>query len=187
KNIAGLASDKIALMGVGRSYQKTNIFPSFSAFENCRMAAQSRTPRPFSWHRAARDHKDHALLAHQALATVGLEHRAAIDAGTLSHGEQRQLEVAMCIATKPQVLLLDEPLAGMGSDEATRMVGLLQSLRAGHAILLIEHDMDAVFSLADTMTVMVNGTVLESGTPQQIRNSLAVQEAYLGSSETHHE
>ncbi len=187
KNIAGLSSDKISLMGVGRSYQKTNIFPVFTAFENCRMAVQSRTPRPLSWLRAARDHADHVARAHEALATVGLDHRELVDAGELSHGEQRQLEIAMSLATDPQVLLLDEPLAGMGSDEATRMIALLQKLRASHAILLIEHDMDAVFSLADMMTVMVNGTVLESGTPQQIRNSAAVQAAYLGTGETHHD
>ncbi len=187
KNIAGLSSDKISLMGVGRSYQKTNIFPIFTAFENCRMAVQSRSPRPLSWLRAASGHADQVARAHEALATVGLEKRARVDAGVLSHGEQRQLEIAMSLATDPQVLLLDEPLAGMGSDEATRMVALLQKLRATHAILLIEHDMDAVFSLANTMTVMVNGTVLESGTPEQIRNSVAVQEAYLGTGESHHE
>ncbi|MGB8339344.1 MAG: ABC transporter ATP-binding protein [Burkholderiales bacterium] len=186
-NIAGLSSDKISLMGVGRSYQKTNIFPAFTTFENCRLAVQSRSPRPSSWLRAARAHADHVVRTNEALATVGLQHRALIDAGTLSHGEQRQLEIAMSLATDPQVLLLDEPLAGMGIEESSQMVALLKTLRPQHAILLIEHDMDAVFDLADTLTVMVDGKVLESGAPEQIRNSRAVQEAYLGTGETHHE
>ena len=99
----------------------------------------------------------------------------------VSHGEQRQLEIAMSLATRPQVLLLDEPLAGMGAEEAVSMVRLLQQISQTHAVLLVEHDMDAVFALAQTLTVMVNGNILESGTPEQIRNSPQVQRAYLGS------
>jgi len=109
-----------------------------------------------------------------------------VPAATLSHGEQRQLEIAMTLATRPRILLLDEPLAGMGSEESARMVELLQKLKQAHAMLLVEHDMDAVFALADRLTVMVNGSVLESGPPEQIRASAAVQEAYLGTEEAHH-
>jgi branched-chain amino acid transport system ATP-binding protein len=101
-------------------------------------------------------------------------------AGLLSHGQKRQLEIAMCLATAPQVLLLDEPLAGMGAEETDRMLALLQTLKADHAILLVEHDMDAVFRVADRITVMVNGAVIASGTPDEVRNSAEVQAAYLG-------
>ena len=117
---------------------------------------------------------------HVLRAEVGLEHRAQVSAATLSHGEQRQLEIAMTLATGPRILLLDEPLAGMGGEESARMVELLRGLKRAHAVLLVEHDMDAVFALADRLTVMVNGSVLESGFPELIRASAAVQEAYLG-------
>ena len=106
-------------------------------------------------------------------------------AANLSHGEQRQLEIAMTLATRPRILLLDEPLAGMGSEESARMVELLRGLKQAHAVLLVEHDMDAVFAVADRLTVMVNGSVLESGFPELIRASAAVQEAYLGVEESH--
>jgi branched-chain amino acid transport system ATP-binding protein len=118
--------------------------------------------------------------ARAALEATGLGARSGTSAGTLSHGEQRQLEIAMVLATHPDVLLLDEPLAGMGSDEAGRMIELLRRLRPAHATLLVEHDMDAVFTLADVITVMVEGAVLETGPPEQIRASAAVMQAYLG-------
>ena len=121
----------------------------------------------------------------RALAEVGLEDRAQEPAATLSHGEQRQLEIAMTLAASTRILLLDEPLAGMGGEESARMVELLQKLKRAHAMLLVEHDMDAVFALADRLTVMVNGCVLESGAPEQIRASAAVQEAYLGTEDAH--
>jgi branched-chain amino acid transport system ATP-binding protein len=125
--------------------------------------------------------------AEAALEAAGLTHRAQRVAATLSHGEQRQLEIAMCLATQPRVLLLDEPLAGMGPHESQRMVELIKKLTRDHAIMLIEHDMDAVFALAHRLTVMVNGEVLESGTPEQVRSSPAVQAAYLGGEEMLHE
>ena len=121
------------------------------------------------------------------MEAAGLTHRAKRVAATLSHGEQRQLEIAMCLATQPRVLLLDEPLAGMGPHESQRMVELIKKLTADHAIMLIEHDMDAVFALAHRLTVMVNGEVLESGTPEAVRSSPAVQAAYLGGEEMLHE
>ena len=178
--ISGLPAHRIALMGVGRSYQKTNIFAQFSAFENCRLAAQSRTPHPYALFSDAASFGEINHQADAALRNAGLSACAGTEAQALSHGEQRQLEIAMSLATSPEVLLLDEPLAGMGAEESRRMVELLNTLREQRAILLVEHDMDAVFALADVLTVMVNGCVLESGTPAQIRVSAAVQEAYLG-------
>jgi branched-chain amino acid transport system ATP-binding protein len=179
--IAGLPAHRVSALGVGRSYQKTNIFPQFSAFENCRLAAQSRRPHPFALFRDALSFAEVSAQADRVLDMAGLAARAGAPAQGLSHGEQRQLEIAMALAIAPEVLLLDEPLAGMGAEESSRMVELLSGLRADHAILLVEHDMDAVFALADTLTVMVNGRVLESGPPAQIRASAAVQDAYLGS------
>jgi branched-chain amino acid transport system ATP-binding protein len=118
--------------------------------------------------------------AGEALELAGLTQRRDAIAGTISHGEQRQLEIAMTLATGPRVLLLDEPLAGMGHAEAERMVELLQKIKPGHAMMLVEHDMDAVFTLADRLTVMVNGQVIASGTPAEIREDATVQSAYLG-------
>jgi branched-chain amino acid transport system ATP-binding protein len=177
--VTGLPSHRLSQLGVGRSYQKTNVFLPFSAFENCRLAAQSRM---VSWRflRPALRYRSLSEAAERALAQVGLAERAGIRVEALSHGEQRQVEIAMALATGPSVLLLDEPLAGMGSEESARIVELLRRLTPDHAILLVEHDMDAVFALADTLTVMVNGAVLESGPPAQVRASRAVQEAYLG-------
>jgi branched-chain amino acid transport system ATP-binding protein len=177
---AGLPPQRIAQLGVGRSYQRTNVFMSFSAFENCRLAAQSRLPSSMRFVRAASAYREINAAAQRALAMVGLEHLKDRIAGALSHGERRQLEVAMTLATSPRVLLLDEPLAGMGADEAERMVELLRKLGAAHAMLLVEHDMDAVFAIAATLTVMVDGRVLASGTPAEIRANAQVQEAYLG-------
>jgi len=183
EDIAGLTPDRISQRGVGRSYQKTNIFLPFTLFENCRIAAQSRLPSSMRFIRPARAYPEVMREAARALAEVGLAHRAEETAATLSHGEQRQLEIAMTLATRPRILLLDEPLAGMGGEESARMVALLQQLKQAHAMLLVEHDMDAVFALADRLTVMVEGRVLESGTPEAIRASAAVQEAYLGTDE----
>jgi branched-chain amino acid transport system ATP-binding protein len=169
-----------ARAGIGRSYQRTTIFPEFSVHENCRLAAQAATPRPWRvWESAARCAASNAAAA-AALEAAGLSADAERTAGSLSHGGKRQLEIAMCLATQPRVLLLDEPLAGMGAEETARMLALLRSLKAGHAILLVEHDMDAVFRVADRITVMVNGEVIASGEPQAIRSNRDVQVAYLG-------
>lgn len=179
-DITGLSPDHRSRIGIGRSYQKTNIFGDMSAFENCRLAAQSREPRVARVFTDALRHERVCAEARRALESAGLAARGEATACELSHGEQRQLEVAMVLATRPDVLLLDEPLAGMGADEAARMVSLLRDLSPAHAILLVEHDMDAVFALADEITVMVEGRVLESGPPGQIRASAAVRKAYLG-------
>jgi branched-chain amino acid transport system ATP-binding protein len=184
-DITGLPSYRISHLGVGRSYQKTNIFLPFTARENCRLAAQSRLPSSMRFFRPARAYRSLDEAAARALAAAGLEGRGDVSAAALSHGEQRQLEIAMTLATDPEVLLLDEPLAGMGAEESERMVELLRRLRATHSILLVEHDMDAVFSLADRLTVMVNGTVLAGGSPEEIRANPAVQEAYLGTEAAH--
>jgi branched-chain amino acid transport system ATP-binding protein len=169
-----------ARAGIGRSYQRTTIFPEFDVLENCRLAAQAMHPRPWAlWETAARCHVS-LQAAEEALRAAGLEAEAARQAGTLSHGGKRQLEIAMCLATRPRVLLLDEPLAGMGAEETDRMLSLLARLKAGHAVLLVEHDMDAVFRIADRITVMVNGAVIASGAPQTIRTNRDVQVAYLG-------
>ena len=181
--IVNLNPEQRSRLGIGRSYQKTNIFPSFSAGENCRLAAQSRAPHALNWWRDAANYPETLERARHALAVVGLTARANDVALTLSHGEQRQLEIAMCLATEPQLLLLDEPLAGMGADEASNMVELIQRLAETHAILLVEHDMDAVFQLASVLTVMVDGKVLASGLPEEIRANRAVQNAYWGTVE----
>ncbi|HSV45262.1 MAG TPA: ABC transporter ATP-binding protein [Ramlibacter sp.] len=179
-DIAGHKPEKISAAGLGRSYQKTNIFLPFTVWENVRLASQSRDPHPARWLRRAAAFDKINARADQALELAGLAHRARAVAGTISHGEQRQLEIAMTLATEPRVLLLDEPLAGMGTAEAERMVGLLLRLKPKHAILLVEHDMDAVFALADHLTVMVNGQVIASGTPAAVRADAGVQSAYLG-------
>ena len=187
RDIAGCSSDHISRLGIGRSYQKTNIFLPFTVFENCRLAAQSRTPHALRVFHRAGAYAGINRQAEEAMAAAGLTRRAERIAATLSHGEQRQLEIAMCLATQPRVLLLDEPLAGMGPHESQRMVELIKTLTADHAIMLIEHDMDAVFALAHRLTVMVNGEVLESGTPEAVRSSPAVQLAYLGGEELLHD
>jgi branched-chain amino acid transport system ATP-binding protein len=179
-DITGWTPERISRHGLGRSYQKTNIFLPFTVWENVRLAAQSRAPHATRWLRPATAFADTNARAERALELAGLTHRRDMAAGAISHGEQRQLEVAMTLATEPQVILLDEPLAGMGTVEAERMVDLLQRLKADHAVMLVEHDMDAVFALADRLTVMVNGQVIASGTPGEIRNDANVQAAYLG-------
>jgi branched-chain amino acid transport system ATP-binding protein len=178
--IAHLTPERRSHLGVGRSYQRINLFPAFSVLENCRLAAQSRRPRPFNWLRDATAYEEILEKARRTLAVVGLADRANAVAAALSHGEQRQLEIAISLATDPQLLLLDEPLAGMGTEESLKMVELISALATTHAILLVEHDMDAVFRLARVLTVMVNGRILASGTPEAIRANREVQNAYLG-------
>ena len=179
-DISGWSQARRARAGIGRSYQRTTIFPEFSVFENCRLAAQAAHPRPWAlWERAAHCGASGGP-AREALLAVGLAEQAEQRAGVLSHGGQRQLEIAMCLATQPRVLLLDEPLAGMGAQESERMLVLLATLKAQHAILLVEHDMDAVFRVADRITVMVNGEVIASDSPAAVRADPRVQTAYLG-------
>ncbi|HZF80538.1 MAG TPA: ABC transporter ATP-binding protein [Rubrivivax sp.] len=169
-----------ARAGLGRSYQRNTIFPNFTVHENCRLAAQARWPRPWAWWQDAKACTDSNAAAAEAATRAGLAGVLDRPAGLLSHGGKRQLEIAMCLATAPQVLLLDEPLAGMGAEETDRMLALLAELKVGHAILLVEHDMDAVFRIADRITVMVNGAVIASALPEAVRADPMVQAAYLG-------
>ena len=179
-DVTAWSQPRRARAGLGRSYQRNTIYPGFTVFENCRLAAQARHQQPWAWWQSAQDCEASRAAAHGSAQRAGLGDVLDRVAGTLSHGQKRQLEIAMCLATAPQVLLLDEPLAGMGAEETERMLALLAELKAGHAMLLVEHDMDAVFRIADLITVMVNGTVIASGTPDVVRNSAEVQIAYLG-------
>jgi branched-chain amino acid transport system ATP-binding protein len=184
EDITGWTPEKISRHGLGRSYQKTNIFKSFTVWDNVRLSAQSRSqPGPFNpwaWLKAASGMNDVNERAERAIELAGLQNRRHAIAGAASHGEQRQLEIAMTLATEPKVLLLDEPLAGMGVAEAESMVQLLLRLKPTHAMMLVEHDIDAIFTLADQLTVMVNGQVIASGLPAAVRADAGVQAAYLG-------
>ena len=180
QDVTGWNPEKISRAGLGRSYQKTNIFAPFTVRENVRMAAQSRDPHAARWFKLAGGFKAINARAERALELAALTARRDAIAGAISHGEQRQLEIAMTLATGPRVLLLDEPLAGMGSAEAERMVALLLRIKPEHTKKHEEQDMDAVFALADRLTVMVNGQVIASGTPAEIRADANVQAAYLG-------
>ena len=182
-DITKASSDKISRIGIGRSFQKTNIFPGFSCFQNCWVGAQSRLSSSMRFFRPARHLRDVHRRTDRALQLCGLAERRNVKASAMSYGEQRQLEIGMMLATEPELLLLDEPLAGMGSEESLKITDLLKELAKEHTLILIEHDMDAVFAVADRLTVMVDGAELETGDVTQIRNSSAVQEAYLGSSE----
>jgi branched-chain amino acid transport system ATP-binding protein len=167
-------------LGIGRSYQKTNIFPELTCLDNCWLGAQARLPGWMNLVRPARRYPAVRERAERALSLCALDHRADAVASTLSHGEMRQLEIGMMLATEPDLLLLDEPLAGMGVEESWRVIDLLKRLGSDHTMILIEHDMDAVFAIAERITVMVNGAVLQTGSVDEIRSSPAVREAYLG-------
>lgn len=180
QDVTDLTPHQRSLMGIGRSYQKTNIFSTFTVLENCRLAAQSRNPRVSAIFSNAQKHKASLASAEWAICETGLAGYENRIASELSHGEQRQLELAIVLSTHPTVLLLDEPLAGMGSEESAQMIALLKKLVKTHGILLVEHDMDAVFSIADVVTVMVNGTVVMTDLPDAVRASPEVQQAYFG-------
>ena len=173
-----------AQAGLARSFQITQIFPRFTTLENVMLAVQAREAHGIGcWVDARRD----ATLiepAREILAEVGLASRADRISGALAHGEQRQLEIAMALATRPRMLLLDEPMAGMGKDEAERMTSLLGALKGRETMLLVEHDMDVVFALADTITVLVYGRAIATGTPDAIRANPDVRAAYLGEDAT---
>jgi urea transport system ATP-binding protein len=173
-----LKEAEIAQIGIGRKFQKPTVYEPLSVFENLELALKAdRRVRAALFHRLSGEQQDRI---DEVLNLIHLKDEAQREAGLLSHGQKRQLEIAMCLATQPQVLLLDEPLAGMGAEETDRMLDLLGALRREHAILLVEHDMDAVFRIADRITVMVNGAVIASDTPEAVRSSPEVQSAYLG-------
>jgi len=166
--------------GLARSFQITSVYREFSALDNVALAVQAHAGHSFRFWRAARE--DEALRgpARAILDEVGLGGRAQLRAANLAHGEQRQLEIAMVLATRPRLLLLDEPVAGMGVDESQRMVQFLATLKGRQTIVLVEHDMDAVFTLADRISVLVYGRIIATGTPQEIRANREVRAAYLG-------
>ena len=180
KDITNLSRHRRAQMGLVRSFQITSVILPMTLLENVMLAVQSTVGHSYRfWSPVAKD----AGLRERAmrnLAGVGLDRRADVVAGTASHGEQRRLELAMALALNPRLLLLDEPMAGMSVEESGKMIALLDGLRGKTTILLIEHDMDAVFSLADTTSVLVNGRIIADGTLKEIRENAEVQTAYLG-------
>ena len=180
QDVTRYGPDRRGHAGMGRSYQKTTIFPNFTVFENVRLSAQARAARPLRMF--ARATGDAALndAAREALETVGLSDMADTIASRMSHGQQRQLEIGMVLATRPRIILLDEPLAGMGQREARDMIALIARLGEHQALLIVEHDMDAVFSLAKRLTVMADGQMIGSGTPEEVRANPHVRAAYLG-------
>jgi len=180
RDISRLGPARRAALGIARSFQITSIFREFTALDNVALAIQARAGHSFRFWRAARRDARLRDPAFAALGVVGLAGRAELVAGSLSHGERRALELAMALATAPRLLLLDEPTAGMGPEESASMVHLLAGLKGRFSIVLVEHDMDAVFALADRITVMVYGRVIASGTPALIRADPEVRRAYLG-------
>ncbi len=180
RDITRVPAYRRSALGLARSFQITSLLPDFTALDNVALAAQAHDGHSFHFWQNARKVGHLRAAARAALERVGLAHRADVLASKLSHGEQRELELAVALATRPQLLLLDEPMAGLGSTESARMVGLLQELRREVSIVLVEHDMDAVFALADRISVLVYGRVLASGAPAAIRGNEEVRRAYLG-------
>jgi len=180
RDITKLATAERARLGLARSFQITSIFGSFTAEGNVALAVQATEKNSFRfWHPAERIARLREP-ARQRLRELGLAARSATIAAGMAHGEHRQLEIAMALATKPSMLLLDEPMAGLGNEESQAMLALLARLKGEYSILLIEHDMDVVFSLADRISVLVQGRIIASGSAEEIRNDPLVRTAYLG-------
>ena len=180
RDVTRLPAWRRSMLGLARTFQITSLLPDFTAADNVALAAQAHDGHSFYFWGNARKEKHLRDAALSALTRVGLDHRADVVVSKLSHGEQRELELAVALATGPQLLLLDEPMAGLGSTESTRMVKLLQELRQEFTIVLVEHDMEAVFALADRISVLVYGRVIASGTSAEIRSNEEVKRAYLG-------
>ncbi len=180
QDVTHLPAWRRSALGLARSFQITSLLPDFTAADNVALAAQAHDGHSFRFWGNARKESRLRNAALSALKRVGLEQRADVVVSKLSHGEQRELELAVALATKPQLLLLDEPMAGLGITESARMVKLLQELRREVTIVLVEHDMEAVFALADRITVLVYGRVIASGAPAAIRSNEDVKRAYLG-------
>ena len=183
RDISGESPHARSLLGLARSFQITSLFKAFSARENVALAIQAHQGHSFRFWRAAANDRDLMEPAQAFLDDVGIGRRADVIAGNLAHGEQRQLEIAMALATRPKLLLLDEPTAGMGTEESEVMRDFLARLKGTCTMLLIEHDMDTVFALADQVTVLVYGRVIATGTPEEIRKNDEVRAAYLGEEE----
>lgn len=180
RDITRMPAYRRSALGLARSFQITSLLLDFSALDNVALAAQAHDGHSFRFWGNARNESHLRKAAQAAIDRVGLGHRADVVVSELSHGEQRELELAVALATKPQLLLLDEPMAGLGVTESARMVKLLQELRREFTIVLVEHDMDAVFALADRISVLVYGRVIASGAPAVIRQNEEVRRAYLG-------
>jgi branched-chain amino acid transport system ATP-binding protein len=185
-DITALPVYRRSTLGLARSFQITSLFLDFTALDNVALAVQAHDGHSFRFWRNARSETGLRQAARAALERVGLGARAEVMVANLSHGEHRQLEIAMALATKPRMLLLDEPMAGMGLEESARMVGMLRELKRELTILLIEHDMEAVFALADRISVLVYGRVIATGAPADIRANPEVRTAYLGEAEAAH-
>jgi branched-chain amino acid transport system ATP-binding protein len=182
RDITRLPTYERSLLGLSRSYQITSLFLDFTALENVSIAAQAHDGHSFGvWHPASRE-EGLTAASLESLQTVGLQDKANSLVSELAHGERRQVELAMALVSRSKVLLLDEPMAGMGTQESDMIVNLLFSLKGKYTILLVEHDMDAVFALADRISVLVYGKIIASGTPEAIRLSAEVRRAYLGES-----
>jgi len=179
-DITTLPAPKRARLGLARSFQITSVYPEFSALDNVALAVQAHSGHSFRFWRPARADASLVQPAERVLDQVGLLPRKNVLAANLAHGEQRQLEVAMALATGPRLLLLDEPMAGMGTEESQRMITLLQKLKQQKTIILVEHDMDAVFRLADRISVLVYGRVIATDVPERIKLNEEVRRAYLG-------
>ena len=179
EDVTALPAPRRARRGLARTFQITSVFPEFTALDNVALAVQASSGRTGLW-RPARGDAALAGPAAKYLEEVGLGGRADVPAAAMSHGEHRQLEVAMALATRPRLLLLDEPVAGMGLEESQRMIRLLAALKGRLTIILVEHDMDAVFRLADRISVLVYGRVIATDTPEKIRANEEVRKAYLG-------
>jgi branched-chain amino acid transport system ATP-binding protein len=180
EDITGLPWHRRSRRGLARSFQITSIYRDFCALDNVALAVQARAGHSFRFWRAAREDRSLVEPAMRILEKVNLQDRSHVPAADLSHGEQRQLEIAMVLATRPRLMLLDEPVAGMGTDESQRMIEFLATLKGETTIVLVEHDMDAVFSLADRISVLVYGRIIATGTPAEIRANTEVRSAYLG-------
>jgi branched-chain amino acid transport system ATP-binding protein len=186
RDIAALAVHSRSQLGLARSFQITSLFADFTALDNVALAVQAHAGHSFRFWRDAGGDAALREPARDALERVGLASRADARVDKLSHGEQRQLEIAVALATKPRLLLLDEPMAGLGPDESARMVAMLRQLKGDLTMVLVEHDMETVFALADRITVLVYGRVIASGEPAAVRADAAVRDAYLGEQDAHH-
>jgi branched-chain amino acid transport system ATP-binding protein len=180
KDITRLPAHQRVAVGLARSYQITSIFRRFRVLDNLALAVQARSGSSFSFWRPVAEEAALFEEARRIAAQVNLTQKLDAVASTLSHGEQRALEVGLALATHPKLVLLDEPMAGMGPEESRRMIELIGRIRTDVAVLLVEHDMDAVFRLADRISVMVNGRLIATGFPEQIRMNVEVRKAYLG-------
>ncbi|MGI9514467.1 MAG: ABC transporter ATP-binding protein [Anderseniella sp.] len=180
KDITTVPTHRRSHFGLARSFQITSVFMGLSVIDNVALAVQAHDGHSFRFWQPATTEARLRRPALQMLEKVGLAHRAGTIASAMSHGERRQLEIAMALATDPNFLLLDEPMAGMGVEESAAMVKILQSLKGEKTILLVEHDMDAVFALADRISVLVYGRIIATGKPEDIRNNADVRSAYLG-------